>query len=593
MKKKIFAVITLLLMIVSVFASVPAVMADDSEASAPGGLDFYSVTVHYKEPVLVNYYEKRVKEEGLDGKTVTKDGKFFVNVDAESEDGKFLGKNDAPMLADSLVIPSGVRSAGNFYQVNSGDGTIKTGLHYSKIPYTNAFITHIIDGSAITTTSKVDLLGITAAYDSAPYVNQNPNVEYADDGYALAVEKDENGNNLKIDRNGYLIDTNNYIWKTSDGERIELFVAVPALRKTGTFQGKTPVVQVVDSGEMVWVPYSERFYVDEDANINGKIKDVQSIGYRYILTDDEYDAFLKDESQTSITMHAAADYDEYKGAPAKAKTIVYAQTLRMNKELNPDTYFNTDREFTANDILVDTNGLIALGTPRMGTPIIKAKVASISLEIDAAGSQLYDNIADDPQQKNTITLSIGGTEQDALLYKKWFDEGFCTEETYNNLMTFVVGSAKSVTTKTEVEFTKSNYKGNDEYGYSPTVKSVTIEASEDVLNRIPANAFLFINFHIQENQPADIITEEFANKFYSLDRSGEGTLLPSYLKLKQDTDADKQAVLRNGLITKQQFVEETIFPTWAIILIAVGGVVLVAAVVIIVIVTSKKKKNKS
>ena len=58
MKKKIFATITALLILVSVFASVPVALADDSEI---GGLDFYSITIHYNQEILVNYYETKVK----------------------------------------------------------------------------------------------------------------------------------------------------------------------------------------------------------------------------------------------------------------------------------------------------------------------------------------------------------------------------------------------------------------------------------------------------------------------------------------------------------------------------------------------------
>ncbi len=588
MKKKIFTTITMLIMLVSVFASVPAVFAEEAAADTTGGLDLYSITIKYKEPILVRYYEDKIKVENEQGKKVSKEVKYFVNPEATSDADKYMDGDDS-LLSDSLVVPAGIRSGGNFYQVSTDDGTIKTGLQYSKIPYNNAFITHIIDSSAVTTTSKVDLLGITAPYDDNPYVNQNPNVEYADDGYALAVEKDENGNQYKIDRNGYLIDTNDCIWRTADDDRIELFISVPVLRKTGTYKGKKPEVQIVESDEMVWVPYADRF----DPDNGGKVKDIQSISYWYVLTDDEYDNFLADESQTSISMHLASSLDEYKAAPNKAKTIVYAQTLRMNKELDPDTYFNTDRTFTANDILKDENGIIAMGTPRIGTPVIKAKIESITLEIDAAGTQLYDNVADDPQQKNTITLSVGATKQDAELYKKWYDDKLCTEETYNSLMSFVVGTAKSVTTKTEVTTTKGDYKGASEYGYSPTVKSVTLEASEDALSRIPASASLYLSFHIEENQPADLINEDYVKKVYYVDKSGATSLLSQRVKLRTDTEADQKAVLGKGLLkaVSDTGTETSGIPTWAIIVIIAGGVVVVAAIVIIVVVSSKKKKK--
>lgn len=575
MKKKIFATITALLILVSVFASVPVALADDLEI---GGLDFYSITIHYNQEILVNYYETKVKVKNETGKTVTQDVKYFYNIDAETEEEKYIGKKDIAMKSDKLVIPAGLKSSGTFYQLSTTDGTIKNGLHYSKFPYAHAFITHIIDSSVLRTTSKIDLFGIVAPYDDAPYEHQNPNLQYAEDGYALANEKDSNGNNLKIDVNGYLIDTADSIWRTSNNERIELYTNIPIIRKTGQTRGNKPVTEVVDSDEMEWVPFNDRF--DE----NGKIKNVKNMNYKYIITDEEYDAFLADESQTVLKLHRAESDEAYNDAPAKGKMISYVKTVRVDSKKDSETYFNTDRVFDASDILKDEkNGYIIMGTPRIGTPVLNVSVKDITVELDALGTQLYDDVASDPQQKNTITLSINDCELNANLHKKWFDEGLYTEDEYKAKMTYVLGSAKSVTTRTEINTTKSEYKDTSEYGYSPTVKSISIGASEELLKNLPNNATIYVNFHISEHQPAAAFDEAYQKKFLLLDSSKQSSLLSEMLNLL--TDADKPTPKQDNSSLS------TGFPTWAIIAIIAGAVVIIAVVVVIIVVTSKKKKG--
>lgn len=572
MKKKIFATITTLLMLVSVFASVPAVLADDSEI---GGLDFYSITIHYDQEILINYYETTIKVKNDKGKTVSQDVKYFYNTDAETEEGKYIGKKDIAMKSDKLVIPAGIKSSGNFYQLDSSDGTIKTGLHYSKFPYANAFITHIIDSSSIRTTSKIDLYGIIAPYDDAPYEHQNPNLQYADDGYALAAEKDSNGNNLKIDVNGYLIDTADSIWKSSNGDRIELYTNIPIIRKTGEVKANKPVTEIVDSDEMEWVPYNDRF--DE----NGKIKNIKNLSYKYCISKEEYDAFVADDSQTSLKLKRAESDEAYEDAPTKGKTVTYIKTVRVNPEINKETYLNTDRVFDANDILKDKSGYIAFGTPRMGTPVLNVSVKDVTVEIDAMGSQLYDDPASDPQQKNIITVSINDLEKNADTRKQWFEEGVYTQEEYDNLVTFVLGSAKSVTTRTEINTTKSEYKDAAEYGYSPTVKSISLGASEDLLKKLPTSATLYVNFHISEQQPAAAYDEAYQKKFLSLDSSKQSTLLTENVNLL--TAADKPTPKPNGQSASS-------FPTWAIIAIIAGAVIVIAVIILVVVISGKKKK---
>lgn len=91
--------------------------------------------------------------------------------------------------------------------------------------------------------------------------------------------------------------------------------------------------------------------------------------------------------------------------------ISYVKTVRVDSKKDSETYFNTDRVFDASDILKDEkNGYIIMGTPRIGTPVLNVSVKDITVELDALGTQLYDDVASDPQQKNTITLSINDCE---------------------------------------------------------------------------------------------------------------------------------------------------------------------------------------
>ena len=581
MKKKVFAIVTMLILVVSLFASVP-VMADEA-AEEIGGLDFYSITVHYESPVLVSYYETEIEEVNEKGKTVKVPVKYFYNTDAESEEDKFKytnkKNNEVSLTADKLVIPA----KDNFYQVASKDGAatkINAGLWYSKIPYTNAFLTHIINGSAICTSSKVDLFGITKPYDDAPYEHKNPNIQYAEDGYALASQKDANGNNLKIDINGYLVDTNDNIWKTSNDERVELYTQIPVVKKTGEVSKKgVPVTQIVLSDEYEWVPFNDRL------GENGKIVDIQSLEYMYMATEEEFDAFLADESQNTLKLKRTSDAEAYKEAPSKGKEIAYVTTCLVNKEKDAATYWNKDRQFTQDDIVRDEMGFVAYSTPRIGTPLLNAKIKDITVEIDALGTKLYDDLASDPQQNNTITVSINDCEYNAKLYKQWFDEGLYTQAEYDAITKFVLGTAKSKTTRTEIDMTKANYKKQAEYGYSTTVTSVSIGASADVLANIPSSAKLFVDFAINTQQPEAAWDETYQKKMVVKDSATKGSTVITE-KLDILTDADKPEVKVNNTTDAT-----TSVPYLTIIAIAAGGVVVVAAVVVIIIVVSKKKKK--
>ena len=51
MKKNVFAIITSLILLISMFASMP-VIADTTTAEEIGGLDFYSITLYFIKPKL-------------------------------------------------------------------------------------------------------------------------------------------------------------------------------------------------------------------------------------------------------------------------------------------------------------------------------------------------------------------------------------------------------------------------------------------------------------------------------------------------------------------------------------------------------------
>lgn len=579
MKKNVFAIITTLILVISIFASVP-VMADEATASETGGLDFYSITIHYENPILVSLYETKIEVVAENGRKSKVDVEYFYNTDAETEEDKYMD-DDESLLTDKVVISSGTKSKQNFYQVSAMDGSsvsFGTGLWYAKVPYTNAFLTHIVNNSAITTTSKIDFYGITDPYDDAPYEHQNPNIQYADDGYALSTSKDENGNQLKIDVNGYLVDTSNNIWKTSNNERVELYTQIPVIQKTGEVTKKgVPVTQIIYSEVYEWVSFSDR--LDE----NGKIKNIQALEYMYMVTDEEFDAFLEDDSKNTLPMYRTNDADVFGDAPTKGKEIAYVKTCLVDSKKDSATYWSTDRVFTQDDIVKDEMGFIALATPSIGVPVLNAKIKDITVEFDALGSQIYDDLASDPQQKNTFTVSINDCEHNAKLYKQWFDEGLYTQAEYDEIAKFVLGTGKSKTTRTEIDTDKSNYKKQTEYGYSTTVASVSIGASPELLAKIPISAKIYVDFDINEQQPEAAWDEDYQKKMISKDTSTKDSTVITE-KVEILTDADKPAKKNTNADAGSDI-------PWPLIIGIAAGVVVVAAAAVVIVVILKKKKS--
>ncbi len=536
MKKKFFAWIAALALSTSTFASIlPTAAAVDSV----GGFDFYSITIRYSEEILVDY-----------------------------DDDFTDSKNE---YSDTLVIGTGTPAKPGFFQVQAED-KIVSDAYYSKVPKRNGFITHITDGSAIVSAEKINLFGVSDPYDDEPYVNQNPNIKYADDGYALAQEKDESGEHSKIDVNGYLVESD-MIWRTREDERVELFVQVPVVKKTGVIKKNgDPETTIVASDNYEWIPLDQR--LDE----NGKIANIQNLEYNYMATNDEYDAFLESD-ENELKLYRAADEDTFKKASRKAKDTAYAQTYLVK-----GNDFSTDKTFTQDDIVRDANGFVTFASPKMGTPLSAVTIEEITIEIDALGTQLYDDINSDPQQKNTITLSLNECKYNAEMIKQWYDEALYTEEEYFAEKAFVLGTAKAETTRTEIETSKTKYKETNDIKYSPTVKSVKLDLNKDVLSNLPYTANIYLDFSISENQPAEAFDEAYQKDML------EGELDSNDVSLLTDADKPKANTPTNSA---DSFLTKKILGpiSGTGILIIGGGIIVVIAAVIVVIVALKDKKK--
>lgn len=537
MKKKFLTSVLASALALSSLISVAPVNA--AATDEVGGLDFYSITFHYENEVLVKCDEK---------------------------DFNNKGKQE---LVDKLVIKAGAFDGGNFYQVQA-DGGIESDCYYSRLPKKNTFITHITNGSAISSNEKVSLFGYNNPYDAQPYVNQNPNIQYAEDGYALAKELDKDGNNLKIDQNGFIVYPDN-VWRTAEGKRVEPFIQIPVVKKTGAVNKKgVPETEVVLSNEYEWIPFEDRF--DE----NGKIVNTKNLGYMYMLTKEEYEAFLEDDNQTELKLYRAADEETAENAYRKAKNESYAVLCLVNSDPKNEADFATDKVFKNEDIVKDANGYVSFASPKMGTPVTSVKIKDITIEIDALGAQIYDDLTQDPQQKNIIKVSLNDCGYNAEQYKKWYDEGLYTDEKYAELEVAILGSAKSQTTRTSIETDKSKY---NEDLTSPTTKSISLELNQDVLNSIPSSAQIYLDFTIGENQPAEAYSDDYKKKMLSDALDSD---IVYYL-----TEDDKPEAPASDTTNKDSSSDYTTI----IIIAAAAAVVVIGAVVVIVIVSKKKKTS--
>ncbi|MBO4327639.1 MAG: hypothetical protein J5950_10245 [Clostridia bacterium] len=630
MKKKLCVFLVLFAMVMSLFA--PAMFAEEDGTTetvgaaapadfveGPGGLDFYSVTIHYDKPILVDYvYDKKAKaylftdEEGNSAVSdeyiwragTTKTNGYYANKTAKSADT-------------------------NFYQLQSVDLGIPALAHYSKVPYNYAYITHIQDGTVIKTRESVNFYGIVDPYDDGePYVNKNPNLKYDSDGYALDKNQNEDGSYDRIDINNYRINKD-YIWLDGEGQRIELFYQkceyiCTGKNEKGVVKYDQNNIKFVD--EYVMIPYEMRF--DE----NGKIRNVSDIKVLQYVTSEEMDSFIEEvkaaleadpESVTPqkpkiLEFHVELDdakmeemtssankknykfpknnytgnvkYKISKEVPESQREPLAADATAAEGEaaipmIEDSVYFDKSTTFTMENI-VRNNGFLAYGTPVQGEPQLDVKIKDISIEIDAVGSQLYSNAADDPQNKNTIVISLNDFEANCILKKEALDGEYISQEKYDSFSSMILGTINSKTTSTAPNFDKNNLKtdasGNaiEDTNWKSTVESIYLNLDEETLAKIPMSASIFLNFHIQTQQP------EEAFDLNQCKLTSKKTSLVAMNAIKYERPAEK-------LATPKPIITVIDTTPWGLIIgLAIGGVVLVAAI-IIAVVLSKKKKAKA
>lgn len=533
--KKFFTLLVVFVLILTMTASI-FVSAEGEATAAPndgrtigaGGLDFYSVTIHYESPILLEYWSGKVN-------SVTSN--LFFNPEVTDGD-KYVDSKGNPLMADKVVI--GGNTAGDYYvaqykNTKYPELNIYPDITASAKPKKYAFYNHIQDGNVLMQVEATDFYGLTDPYDEgAAYVNQNPNVIYGNDGYALAVETDADGNAYRIDINGYAVTSNN-IWVSHDGRRCELFVNVPVLRKTGAVNKKgVPVTEWANSDTYVALGFNERF--DE----NGKIINLMNIKKVFFIAEADFQAFLADETRNTISptqydiqtkrSDYATEKDYTKALNSELKALgktgeyyekSYAQLFKtkfaddltdVNKDgvinqLDDATYYTKD--ITAEDILyteVDGKTIPVNGTPIIATPQVSVKIKDITIEIDALGTQLYSDVASDPQQQNEIIVTLNDCLSNINFYQKCLDENRITQEQFDAMGKVLLGSVKSVTTKTEMQDAKTE---------SGTKKSLSLGLTAEQLASISRSpSTIFLNFAIRTHQPPEAYAQFLEKKAY-------------------------------------------------------------------------------
>ncbi|MBP5633100.1 MAG: hypothetical protein J6X34_05035 [Clostridia bacterium] len=625
MKKKLCVFLVLFAMVMSMFA--PAMFAEEDtttigaseEAPAvvegPGGLDFYSVTVHYEKPVLVDYVYK---------------GKKYLFVDDEGNQAmsdEYIWRAGTTKSNGYYANKTSKSADRNFYQMQSVELGIPALAHYSKVPYNYAYITHIQNNAVIKTRESVNFFGITEPYDEGdPYVNKNPNIEYDSKGYAIDVNTDDEGNNYRIDINNYRI-TKDDMWLDNEGQRVELFYQKCQYVCTGRDdKGKLKYSQ----DNIKFMEEYEMFPFDKRYDENGMIRDVSQIKALQYVTNDEMDEFIDkvtamlDADPESVSpqnpqylpFHVTWDEEEMasmtskenkknykfpkndfsykllykiskddpaaKNAPADASAT--ADPNAETPKIDDAVYYSKDTIFTKENIAL-SGEFLAFGTPVQGEPKLNVKIKDISVEIDAVGDKIYDNAEEDPQNKNTIVISLNDFEGNCIEKKAALDEGYITQKTYDDFSSMILGTIHSKTTSTAPDFSKENLKtdesGNEIEGtnWKSTVQSIYLNLDEETLAKLPSSASIFLNFHIETQQPE----EAFDLGQCKLDSKKSSLVAENAVKYKRPSEplpTEKPANTGNGNIP------------WNIIIPIIAGVVVLAVVIVLIAVIGKKKKAK-
>lgn len=622
MKKRL---ITLLIAFVMMFTLiVPAYAADTTEApeataSQTGGVDFYSITVNYTKDILVDYvYEKSGKEEKFlfkssDGKEQVMDDKVVLRAGVTQE-LDYIGYDKS--------IP-GKGTASNFYQLSEPSQGIVSGAHYSNFPYNYAYITHIQDGALLKSKSAFSFYGIFDPYDDGePYKNQNPNVVYDKDGYALDKNVDAKGKNYRIDINGYRIDENG-IWYDETGSRVELFYQPPVLQYTGSNNDKkqtTNINYAIDDDSLVAFDYAERF--DE----NGKVKPLNEMYVYFYISNADYLQFIKDNKKTASATKpavlplkkAAATKEEAVATGAAMIEDVIKGTNKMDvltsagdsfkqsyfyvvcsvdfyrvskessslndkgevvvdkKKAMTDAIYNAPTtSFDSSFIARDTIGNRVYSTPFYGDPMLNVEIESITIEIDAVGTV---NGSNDPQSNNKITISLNDFAQNIQLKQEALADEWISQKTFDSFKCQVLGTVNSKTTTDKAVWNKNAVKDGS---YKESVQSIKLDLTKEQLASIPTTATVFVSFDIETHQP-----EEAFNT--------------AYICYANDATKDSSLYTQNAYMWTRPAEREEIETdsatdsiNWMLIIICAAGAVVVIAVVIIILIVLKKKKKQA
>ncbi len=515
------------------FFSFPA-FAD--EEKLPDGFDFYSMTAYYEVPVVLSYKyvtkSDQIQKKDIDGNPMVDDEGEPVYVDKGYVFDDAADKYIVPIVGFTTKDGSFTNYAPTYGEKAIGKGKYEIKFYSvmapayemdsSKIAVNKGYgLTHIGDNTAVSIISAATLYGASEFYDDAGTPNPNFTLK---DGYFLDQEVDADGNNLRIDVNGYVIDANN-IWHSRDGHRIEPFVQI------GEDENKREI--------LVWIDLQTR--LDE----KGRVRDYTSITNQELLdkgviTMPEKYATLADEFDATVDydgdekVGSTKDKTAYKklvkeknswleGCSIQMYTLDYIDLNGDGKKTDDDmAYFydeNANGEYdegeaygynhpklkVTQDLIMtkaDKNGklLYVQGSPAIGNPLSKVKISKLTVEIDALGEKLYD-VAEDPQQQNEIIITTGDIYKNIEKAQAYVAEH--PEKMYTDGQ--VLGRAKCVTTKTE--YTKLDLN------YPETMKSVDVVLEEGSV--IPANATLYFNFVVKTEQTEHEF-EYYKKKDYNL-----------------------------------------------------------------------------
>lgn len=519
--KKFLTVVLAVVLALSCLA-IPVFADDEAEGTTGDGFDFFSMTAHYTEAVVVSYKyvtkEDKIVKKDVDGNPI-KDEK---GEDVIVEKGWIFGDPTDTYVVPAVAYTSKDGSTTNFVpgygekELGKGKNEYKFysvvapayNIDSKNIAVTDTFgLTGIGDNTAISIISAAKLYGAMDFYDDAG--TPNPNFTYKD-GYFLDKAVDEDGNNLRIDVNGYVIDKNN-IWHSRDGHRIEPFVEVgekdgepilvwvdiaARLDEKGKIRDYTTITnqELIDKKVLTlpekYATLTEEFDSTVDYDEDGKVgstKDKRA-----------YNSLVKEKTQWlegySISMYTI-DYIDADGDGKKTEKDL-AIFIDANKNETFDEgealgYNSPDLVITQDNIMVrkdnQDNKIFVQGSPAIGNPLTKVVIKNLTVEIDALGTQMYSDVASDPQQQNEIVITTGDILQNIEAAQAYVAEHPDREYTDG----VIIGTAKSVTTKTEMDKTAG--------AYPSTVKSVDVELVEGV--EIPANATLYFNFKVKTQQP--------------------------------------------------------------------------------------------